>query len=398
MIKEIRDRYNREFTKEKYEAFLKNLEDTYNKEVVFRVPETPIFIDKKLKQKLIDASEQIVDVICRPDFKELTKGAIPKQYDVKNENDHTHFICIDFGICKDEQGEFTPQLIELQGFASLYAWEDLIGKKYKEFFYCPENFTHFFNGLNSDSYISLLKKVVLGKHAPENVILLEIKPHEQKTRIDFYATEDKLGIEIVNLSELIQEGRKLFYKKDGKEIEVKRIYNRIIFDDLEAEAHKDFKYSINLFDDLDVEWVAHPNWFYRISKYTMPFLKSDFVPQTSFLNKIKTIPVDLENYVLKPLFSFSGQGVIIDVKPEDIENISDKENWILQRKVQYAEAVQSPEGGVKCEVRMMYLWPDGDARPTLATNLSRMSRGKMIGVRYNAEFTWVGGNIAFFEG
>jgi hypothetical protein len=395
MIKAIRDRYNSEFTEAKYESFLKHLESIYNKEIVFRVPETPIFIDKKLKQKLIDASEQIIDVICKPDFKEFSKGAIPKQYEVKNENDHSHFICIDFGICKDDKGEFTPQLIELQGFASLYAWEDLIGKKYKEFFYCPDNFTHFFNGLNSESYISLLKKVVLGKHNAENVILLEILPHEQKTRIDFYATEDKLGIAIVCLSDLIQRGKKLFYMKNGKETEVKRIYNRIIFDDL--EANKDFKYSINLFDDLDVEWVTHPNWFYRISKYTMPFLKSDFVPETTFLSEVKTIPADLENYVLKPLFSFSGQGVIIDVSPDDINKITDKENWILQRKVQYAEAVQSPEGGVKCEVRMMYLWPDGDARPTLATNLSRMSRGKMIGVRYNKDLTWVGGNISFFE-
>lgn len=395
MITEIRNRYNNEFTEEKYHNFLNHLESVYNKEIVFRVPETPIFIDKKLKQKLIDASEKIVDVLCRPDFKQLTEKAIPKQYTVKNENDHTHFICIDFGICKDANGEFTPQLIELQGFASLYAWEDLIGAKYKEFFYCPDNFTHFFNGLNSESYIALLKKVILGKHAAENVVLMELLPHEQKTRIDFYATEAKLGIEIVDLADIIQHGKKLFYLKDGREVEIKRIYNRIIFDDL--EANKNYKYSINLFDDLDVEWVAHPNWFYRISKYTMPFLTNEFVPETFFLSEVKTIPTDLENYVLKPLFSFSGQGVIIDVTLDDIANVKDKENWILQRKVQYAEAVQSPEGGVKCEVRMMYLWPDGDARPTLATNLSRMSRGKMIGVRYNKDFTWVGGNISFFE-
>ena len=395
MIKEIRDRYNKEFSAIKYQNFLKNLESIYHQEVVFRIPETPVFIDKNLKQKLIRGCEEIVDVICNPEFKQLTKRSIPEKYKIQNENDHSHFICIDWAICKDEKGELTPRLIELQGFASLYAWEDLIGKKYKEFFYCPDSFTHYFNGLNPETYISLLKKVILGNHAPENVVLMDIKPFEQKTRIDFYATQDMIGISVVCLSEIIQKGKKLFYKKDGKEIEIKRIYNRLIFDDL--EANPDLNYSINLFDDLDVEWVAHPNWFYRISKFTMPLLKSVFVPETFYLSELKSIPSDLENYVLKPLFSFSGQGVLIDVTPDDINRISDKENWILQQKVNYAEAIRSPEGGVKCEIRMMYLWPDGDSRPTLATNLSRMSRGKMIGVRYNKDFTWVGGNIAFFE-
>ena len=395
MIKEIRQRFNSEFTQAKYEHFLKELKNVFHKEVVFRVPESPIFLDKNFKQKLIEGSEAIIDVICKPEFKNLTEKAIPDKYKVKNETDHSHFICIDWAICDDGNGGFIPQLIELQGFASLFAWEDVIGKMYKKFFYCPDSFTHYFSGLNSDSYHNLLKKVLVGNHAVENVVLMDIKPHEQKTRIDFYATEAALGISIICLSDIIQKEKKLFYKKDGKEIEIKRIYNRLIFDDL--ESNPDFTYSVNLFDNLDVEWVAHPNWFYRISKFTMPFLKTPFVPDTFFLNELKSIPEDLENYVLKPLFSFSGQGVLIDVTKEDVEKIIDKANWILQRKVQYAEALQSPEGGVKCEVRMMYLWPDGDARPTLATNLSRMSRGKMIGVRYNKDFTWVGGNISFFE-
>lgn len=395
MIKEIRERYNNEFTEEKYQRFLKNLEDTYNKEIVFRVPESPIFIDKPLKEKLIAGSEYIIDVICSADYMERTKSAIPPSYYIKNENDHSHFICIDWALCKEPNGEFTPRLIELQGFASLFVWEDLIGKKYKEFFYCPDNFTHHFSGLNSDSYLALFKKTVLGNHLPEHVVLMDIKPHEQKTRIDFYATEAAFGIPIVCLSEIIQKGKKLFYKKNGKEILIERIYNRLIFDDL--QANPDFTYTMDLFGDLDVEWIAHPNWFYRISKYTLPMLKHPYIPETHFLNELKTIPGNLQDYVLKPLFSFSGQGVIIDVSEEDIASITDKSNWILQRKVQYAEAVQSPEGGVKCEIRMMYLWPDGDSRPTLATNLSRMSRGKMIGVRYNKDFTWVGGNVSFFE-
>jgi hypothetical protein len=266
---------------------------------------------------------------------------------------------------------------------------------YKEYFYCPDGFSPYFSGLNEKTYLDLLRKVLIGKHELENVVLLELRPHEQKTRIDFYIANAELGINIVCLSEVIQRENKLFYKIDDREVEIKRVYNRLIFDDL--EANKEFKYDVDLFRDIDVEWVAHPNWFYRISKYTMPMLHNEFVPETFFLNELKTIPADLENYVLKPLFSFSGMGVIIDVTRENIEDVTDPENWILQRKVQYAEALASPEGGVKCEIRMMYLWPDGDARPTLAVNLARMSRGKMIGVRYNSHFNWVGGTVAFLD-
>ena len=144
-----------------------------------------------------------------------------------------------------------------------------------------------------------------------------------------------------------------------------------------------------------MEWVTHPNWFYRISKFTMPFLSGDCIPKTQFLHKINQIPANLENYVLKPLFSFAGQGVIIDVTESDINNINDPENWILQQKVNYEPVIQAPDGGVKAEIRLLYLWPDGDTKPTLAINLARLSRGKMIGVRYNKDFDWVGGTVAF---
>lgn len=395
MIQSIREKYNSSFDQKKYEAFVKHLDQLFGKDVIFRVAETPMFVDKKLKEQLIEACNGILDVILQPDFKEKTEQAIPEKWRMKNENDHPHFLCFDFGICRDDHGNLTPRLIELQGFASLYAWEDVLGKAYKEWFYCPEKFSHLLSDLTSESYLALLRKTILGNVDPKHVVLMDLKPAEQKTSIDFYITREKLGIEIVCLSDLIQKGNKVYYILGDEEVEIKRIYNRLIFDDL--ESNPDFEYHINLQDDLDVEWVAHPHWFYRISKYTMPLLNGEFIPETNYLHTLKSIPEDLHNYVLKPLFSFSGMGVIIDVTEEDINNIADPENWILQRKVQYTDAVRSPEGGVKCEIRMMYLWPDGDSKPTLATNLGRMSRGKMIGVRYNKDLNWVGGNIAFFE-
>jgi hypothetical protein len=224
---------------------------------------------------------------------------------------------------------------------------------------------------------------------------MDVDAPNQKTAIDFFVTQNLLGIKILALEDIKKIGRQLFYEEDGKQIRLKRIYNRLIFDEV-ANNPEIFKNSFDPREELDVEWVTHPNWFYRISKYTMPFLKSEFVPETRFLNELKTVPDDLENYVLKPLFSFAGMGVIIDVTESDITNIKDPENWILQRKVSYEPAVQAPDGGVKAEIRMMYLWPDG-GEPQLCINLARLSKGKMIGVRYNADFDWVGGTVGFME-
>jgi hypothetical protein len=184
---------------------------------------------------------------------------------------------------------------------------------------------------------------------------------------------------------------------EGKKTEIKRIYNRVIFDDLQQQSPEVQAKGNILFEDLDVEWVPHPNWFYRISKYTLPFIHHPYVPTTYFLNEIKQMPVDLENYVLKPLFSFAGQGVVIDVTPADIEKVKDPENWILQRKVKYADVIETPDVPAKAEIRIFYFWKDGEARPVATNNLARLSKGKMIGVRYNKDKEWVGGSFCYFE-
>jgi len=395
MIKEIRDKFNSEFTKEKYDSFIKDCNSVFNYEIEFRISETPVFLDKAFKQHLITAGEEIIDILVRPDFKKITEGAVPPSLKVPNEDEHTSLLAIDFAICEDGNGGFIPQLIELQGFASLLAYQEWISILYRKHYAIPENFDNKFNGYDHESYINRLKKVILGNHQPEEVILLEIEPWKQKTQIDFYCTRAYLGIEVVCLSEVIKEGRNLFYVKEGIKKPIKRIYNRVIFDEL--TQREDLKRQFNITDDVDVEWVAHPNWFFRISKYTMPFLKSKYVPETIFLSDVKVMPQDLENWVLKPLFSFSGQGVIFDVTPEDYNGVKNRSEYILQRKVTYAEAIATPTGPVKGEIRLLYLWDKDELRPELLLNLGRMSKGKMIGVRYNQDFDWVGGTTYFLE-
>ena len=397
MIPAIRKEYNENFTKEKYEAFLNELDSVHPGAIEFRVAETPVFVPKDFTKKIISACESIVDIIVDPKFKELTKNAIPKHLLVPNENDHSHFIAFDFGICINDSGEYEPQLVEMQGFPTLFGYEVLLDDKFKKHFPVPNNFSSYLGDFDKESYLELLKEIIVGKENPENVILLEVFPHQQKTRIDFYCTQDYLGIKPVCLTELILEGNKLYYMNDGKKTEVKRIYNRVIFDDLQQQSAEVQAKGKILFEDLDVKWVPHPNWFYRISKYTIPFIHHPYVPKTYFLNEIKQLPADLENYVLKPLFSFAGQGVVIDVTPADIEKVKDPENWILQRKVKYADIIETPDVAAKAEIRIFYFWKEGTRRPVPTNNLARLSKGKMIGVRYNKDKEWVGGSFCLFE-
>ncbi len=398
MIPAIRKAYNEAFTQEKYEAFLQELHGVYPDQLDFRVAETPIFVPKDFTKKMLDACESIVDIIVDPGFKELTKNAIPADVKVPGENDHTQFIAFDFGICINEEGEYEPQLIEMQGFPSLFAYEVLVDEIFLKHFSVPNNFSSYLNGYDKDSYLQLLKETIIGNHAAENVILLEIFPKKQKTRIDFFCTEEYVGIKMVCLTELIKEGKKLYYMNDGKKTAVKRIYNRVIFDDLHQQSAEVLEKGKIIFEELDVEWAPHPNWFYRISKYTLPLIRHPYVPQTFFLNEVKQMPTDLENYVLKPLFSFAGQGVVIDVTQADIDSVKDPQNWILQRKVKYADVILTPDVPAKAEIRVFYFWKDGETRPVATNNLGRLSKGKMIGVRYNKDKEWVGGSFCFFEG
>jgi hypothetical protein len=396
MIPDIREKFNRRFTREKYQHFLDDLNQVFPGSIQFRIAETPVFVPRTLTVKILAAGEDIIRVIRQPDFKTLTRHAVPPSLMVPGENDHCQFIAIDFAICRDSGGELVPKLIELQGFPTLFAFQALIAAKYREHFEFPASLDNYFHGLQEDSYLSLLKRILLGSHEAAHVVLLEVLPHKQKTRVDFYCTESATGIRPLSITELLVEGRQLYYMRDGIRTRIKRIYNRIIFEDLEQQK-KDLGPLVDLTADWDVEWIPHPNWFYKISKYTLPFIHSPYVPKTYFLNKMEIVPHDLENYVLKPLFSFAGQGVIIDLGRADIDAIKNPEGWILQQKVTYAEVIRTPDQPAKCEIRMIYFWEDPASAPQLVNNLARLSKGKMIGVRYNADHDWVGGSICFFE-
>ena len=398
MIPELRKQFNEKFSEAAYRQYLEDLQAPYPGALDFRVAETPLFIPAVFRDQMLEACEHIIDVITAPEFKQQSEAAIPTNYSVPNEDGHPQCLVFDFGICEESPGVFEPRLIEMQGFPSLFGyqlWHEQVTRRH---FTIPPGFATYLQGYDPKSYREFLQEMIVGKHVPESVILLEIFPHRQKTRIDFYCTEEYTGISIVCITELEKEGEQLFYKKNGKKIRVTRIYNRIIFDELQQQPAEVQEKGKLLFETLDVEWVPHPNWFYRISKHTMPFIQHRYVPETKFLSQLTRWPDDLENYVLKPLFSFAGQGVIIDLTLSDLENIKDPSNWILQRKVNYADAIQTPDGPAKAEIRLFYFWKEGAPRPVAVNNLARLSKGKMIGVRYNKDKSWVGGTVAYFEG
>ncbi len=395
MNQHYRKVFNAQFSEEKYDQLIDSITNDFDYRPTFRIGETPFFIPNELKAQLLQGCQEVIDFIQKPDFKALTDKALELNRKVPNEDQHTTFLAIDFGICEDN-GKIIPKLIEVQGFPSLFNFQNELSKKFVNHYPFLSELTPFLSGFNHETYLELMEEVLLNHHPKEQVILLEIEPEKQNTKIDFYYCQRDFGIPIVCVTELIQKGKNLYYtNKKGEEIEVKRIYNRVIFDelDLRTDLHLNFDFS----DELDVEWAGHPNWFFRISKFILPYLKGDYFIETTLLSDLKEIPTDLENYVLKPLFSFSGSGVIFHVKKEDIEAVVEKDLYILQKKVNYIPIIQSPDGKVKAEVRILCVWPDNAPAPIPVTNLVRLSRGEMIGVKFNKDKDWVGGTVGMFE-
>jgi hypothetical protein len=395
MIPHQRSRFNATFSPEKYAAFLEDLASDFDYLPTFRIAETPFFISDELKNQLLEGSQQVVEFIQQPGFKALTEKSLAVNTHVPNEDEHTQFLAIDFGIC-EENGKTIPKLIEVQGFPSVFNFQLHLYKKLQKRYSFLDELSPFLNGLEEEGYLEKLKEVILNDHPTENVVLLEIEPEKQNTKIDFYYCQQDLGIPILCVTDVIKKGKTLYYtNKKGEEIQIKRIYNRVIFDEL--ELRKDLNLNFSFSEPLDVEWAGHPNWFYRISKFILPYLKGEYFIESTLLSDLRELPEDLENYVLKPLFSFSGTGVIFHVKKSDVEAVKQKDLYILQKKVNYLPIVQAPDGRIKAEVRILAVWAEKDKNPTFMANLVRLSRGEMIGVKFNKDKDWVGGTIGLFE-
>ena len=403
MIPSLRQQFNQNFIPEKYQRFIQHIDAACGTHVQFRLSETPCFFPKELIDRMArDGDALIRQLVDSPEYRKKSDEAVPAEFRVPNEAQHPMFVQVDFGLVRDSAGDLHPKLVELQAFPSLYAYQgplaqayiDVYGLNSASGFGLPASgrLQYLLSGLETDSYLDLLRRAIVGSHHPENVILMEIDPLHQKTLPDFLLTEKLLGVRSVNIVDIRKEGSRLYYERGGKRVPIERIYNRAIVDELER---KNVKLAFDWRDDLEVEWAGHPNWYFRISKFSIPYLKHPSVPKTWFLDQLKEIPVDLENYALKPLYSFAGLGVMIAPKMEDITMIpADKRPYyILQERLSFEPVIETPFGGTKAEVRVMYIWLD-ELRPVLT--IIRMGRGLMMGVDHNKNMQWVGASAGLY--
>jgi hypothetical protein len=422
VIPELRMRFNRTFTSERYASLLSWLEDRCGVRVEFRVSETPIFVPLALLEEMADAGADLARaLIAQADYLEAARQAIPPAYRVAGNTAHPHFLTADFALVRGPSGELAPRLVEIQAFPSVYGYQAVLGAGYREIFELNDGLCMFLGGLSEEKYWNLLSRTILGAHAPENVVLTEVDPMHQKTRPDFEVTAQRLGVSVVDIAVLEPVGSKLHYRSQrGSLVPIHRIYNRAIADELIA---RNIQLPFDLTREWDVEWAGHPNWYFLISKFSIPWLcrppgRHPAVPPAVFLDNFLEGPgrTQLEeagvplpgqagrgtvyaDLLLKPLFSFAGKGIQFDPTQAQLESIpaSARGEFLLQQRMDFVPTIETPHGLTQAEIRILYLWPDrGTLTPVLS--LVRLGRGKMMGVDHNKNQEWVGGSAAFFPG
>ena len=399
MLQPYRDQFNASFTPDAYANLLTRLNALTRTNIEFRVAETPCFFPRSLMNELAETGAELThQLLNNPGYMQASDQTIPEQYRVPNGSAHPNFMTVDFGLVRNPDGTLGPKLVELQAFPSIFGYQDILARQYIETFNLGPNLDYYLASLNQETYWQLLRKVIVGDHDPENVVLLEIHPDHQKTLPDFHVYEDKLNIATVDITKLRKRGNRLFYQRGGNEVPIHRIYNRTIVDELQQ---KNIQLPFDYRDDLDVEWAGHPNWYFRISKFSLPYLNHRSVPKAVFLDdwfakrNIAALPEDRERLLLKPLYSFAGKGIQFAPTDEDLNAIpiADRHLYLLQDRVNFEPIIQTPHGPTQSEIRIMYLWPDGGVlQPAIA--LVRLGRGLMMGVDHNRDQQWVGGSAA----
>ncbi len=393
MIPSLRQSFNSKYKAEKYPELLALLAERCGVPIGFRVSETPCFLPSDLLSRMADDGKVLIrQLVDSPEYHARSAESIPPEFHVPHESPHPMFIQVDFGLVRDAAGQLQPKLVELQAFPSLYAYQPVLARTFIDVYGLNPGLCYLLGGLDSASYLALLRRAIVGEQDPENVILMEIDPEHQKTLPDFLLTEKLLGIRTVDIRAIKKAANRLYWESEGTRVPIRRIYNRAIVDELER---KGARLAFDFRDDLDVEWAGHPNWYFRISKYSIPYLQHPSVPQTWFLDQMQTVPEDLSNYALKPLYSFAGLGVVIAPGKADIAALpaERRSQYILQERLHFEPVIETPFGGTKVEVRVMYIWVD-ELTPVLT--ILRMGRGLMMGVDHNRDMEWVGSSAGLF--
>jgi hypothetical protein len=402
VLPELRQAFNRNYRPERYQLLLEECIRRTRAPLEFRISETPCFFPRSLMQKIVDTGAELTyQLLGDAAFLKASEEAVPERFRVPHCPAHPHFMTADFGLVREDDSSLAPRLVELQAFPSIFGFQAVLFDSYARVFHLPGDLDRFLGGHDDASYWALLRRVIVGNHASENVVLLETEPEAQKTLLDFHVHEDRLGIRTVDIAKLKREGRRLFYRSGTRDVPIERIYNRAIVDELER---KGVSLPFGYRDDLDVEWAGHPNWYFRISKFAIPWLHHPAVPPAIFLDEWyegqgrDLLPEDREQWVFKPLYSFAGKGVQFGPTDAELASIpqDQRHNFLLQQRVRFEPVIETPHGRTQAEVRIMYVWPDsGTLEPVIS--LIRMGRGKMMGVDHNRNQEWVGASAGFCQ-
>jgi hypothetical protein len=401
MLEPYRSRFNTQFTASKYETLIADVHKATGGPVAFRICETPCFFSSAFMQSLADLGRDLTQgLLANGTYRKASGAAIPEQYRVRNESAMPHFMTVDFGLVRAADGTLQPRLVELQAFPSIYGFQDVLARQYIETYGLSGDLTWLLGGHDEASYWALLRQVIVGDHDPQHVVLLDIEPEQQMTLPDFRMYEKRFGIAIVDIAKVRQNGKDLFYESQGRWIPIRRIFNRAIVDELERkQVVPGFSYQ----DDLNVEWAGHPNWYFRLSKFSLPYLDHPAVPPSVFLDRwfedggVGRLPEERDRLLLKPLFSFAGKGIQFAPSDEDLQSIpvEDRPLYLMQERVNFEPVIETPHGLTQAEIRILYVWPDaGELQPV--SSLVRLGRGLMMGVDHNRDQQWVGGSAALF--
>jgi len=386
MIPALRQRFNREFTPERYAAFVADVERQCGGHVEFRLSETPFFIPAPLLTRLEGvAQEFLAQLLGNAQYLRAADAVVPEPFRHAHDEARPTFVQVDFGLIQGPNG-IEARLVELQAFPSLYGFQMLLSETARAHYGFPDQ-TPYAHGISREEYVRLVGGMITGDHDPAEVVLLEIEPRKQKTWPDFAMTEQTWGVRAVDLREVERHGSRLFVSRDGKRTQIKRLYNRVIPDELEK---KGLTWPFAAGDDIDVEWAGGPDWFFRISKFSIPWLRHPWVPRTHYLSDLTELPAARDAWLLKPLFSFAGGGIIFAPTDEQIAAIppDERRNYILQERMAFTPVIDTPHGMTQIEIRVMMI-RDGDGYRALIP-LGRMGRGRMMGVDYNKGLAWVG--------
>ena len=392
MIPALRERFNREWTPAAFARLQQRLSERTALPVPFPICETPCFFPRPLLDGMADTAVTLVtSFLADADARAAAEALIPPRYLGPGQGARPTCVQVDFGLVQTSDSGYAPRLVELQAFPSLYAFQHVLAATHREVYGLPESLSSHLDGLDAASYLALAREALVGVHDPAEVVLMEIAPDQQKTRPDFALTAELWDIATVDPRDVVVRGRTLARRVDGREVPIRRIYNRVIPDELERTGHPmPFDYR----DDLEVEWVGHPAWYFRLSKSAIPYLRHPAVPRTWRLDAVDGLPAASEDLVLKPLFSFAGAGIRFSPTVADVVAIPavDRRLYILQERVRFAPVILTPHGATQAEVRIMCLWTDR-LRPVLS--LIRMGRGQMMGVAHNQGLAWVGASAGF---